>query len=775
MDTNDIVGSQGAVFTNDFMDLENIELNQVFQVYVPVFENNNSLEQQQLYYNTESNEVQAIVNEQLAFLDNKKRKRESDEISTADKIEKEKKEEDLYMPPEVSQEDSEELVDGELVPEEIEPFPEVEDEESDCGRKSKSKKKGKKGGAKRERKKHAVNVNLSHMVEYGFLKVGEEVETRSQKGVVTADASILWKGKKYGSVSTFATAVAHADGASSKTRLNGWSVCYLGEEKMADLRGKCIQFLLDKQGSPSPFSSVESELSRKDGGGNKGGGKMEEKSVCEKDKTAKKKVKVVKKVTKVLEEEKRTPKKHKIEEKKEEPREKPSGHKGGKESVDATNLNQLKEKEASKKRTVEEEEMREEEMEESPKTVKTPKSSDRKANTPKKEMESPKTVQTPKSREKVKTPKKDLQEKKMDEKDKEKKGSKSGNKKQLDLREMFSSMKTRKNASPPPQSPASRFSKKGNNTSTNSSNSINSSNKANKSSPQQKLQNKSSSASNKSSSASTLSTPSMSSPHPKNSKSSAQMETSSPQGVGLDGSYWQVSGDSRSRRGRDLKFFADDHIKRKQYVRRPLTEEEAQKQRERSQQYQARKKEEGKRQREERQKREEDHVAFETHGRLVTDHVFIGGCHVAGNREWVEENVSLVVNLSKRDFRYSQDVTCLKIDVEDSQTENISTHFERVNEMIQQHVTQDKSVLVHCMKGKSRSASFVLAYLVSCKRMFLSDAYDLLHEVNRGLSINSGFINQLMEFEKKVFDLQVSTLFKQIFSRSKDNILELSK
>lgn len=58
--------------------------------------------------------------------------------------------------------------------------------------------------------------------------------------------------------------------------------------------------------------------------------------------------------------------------------------------------------------------------------------------------------------------------------------------------------------------------------------------------------------------------------------------------------------------------------------------------------------------------------------------------------------------------------------------------------------------LVHCVKGISRSASFVIAYLIKYYNMTYDDAYDYLKNKRSCIDPNKGFVKQLREFEKNL-------------------------
>ena len=67
-----------------------------------------------------------------------------------------------------------------------------------------------------------------------------------------------------------------------------------------------------------------------------------------------------------------------------------------------------------------------------------------------------------------------------------------------------------------------------------------------------------------------------------------------------------------------------------------------------------------------------------------------------------------------------------RVDVEDVSHEPIHLYFEGAVEFISNHLEQEQRVLVHCRSGVSRSATIVLAYMVSARRYTLHDAFFLV-------------------------------------------------
>ena len=75
-------------------------------------------------------------------------------------------------------------------------------------------------------------------------------------------------------------------------------------------------------------------------------------------------------------------------------------------------------------------------------------------------------------------------------------------------------------------------------------------------------------------------------------------------------------------------------------------------------------------------------------------------------------------------------------------------HLMTAIQFIDEHISRSEGVLVHCQGGKSRSASMVLAYLISKQGMSFEDALELLKQKRKVVKPNDSFAAQLKEFEK---------------------------
>ncbi|GJV23923.1 dual specificity protein phosphatase PHS1 isoform X2, partial [Tanacetum coccineum] len=95
-------------------------------------------------------------------------------------------------------------------------------------------------------------------------------------------------------------------------------------------------------------------------------------------------------------------------------------------------------------------------------------------------------------------------------------------------------------------------------------------------------------------------------------------------------------------------------------------------------------------------------------------------------------------------FEYQNFSIC---DEEDS---NISEIFEETHQFIDAVEQKGGKVLVHCFEGRSRSATVVLAYLMTRKNYTLQKAWNTLRRVHKRAQPNDGFATVLLELDRKL-------------------------
>jgi protein-tyrosine phosphatase len=87
--------------------------------------------------------------------------------------------------------------------------------------------------------------------------------------------------------------------------------------------------------------------------------------------------------------------------------------------------------------------------------------------------------------------------------------------------------------------------------------------------------------------------------------------------------------------------------------------------------------------------------------------------------------------------------------INDDEDETISTLFHTIHEMIEKAIQENKKVFIHCAGGRSRSVSFVIAYLMIKNGWSFDMAYDYVKQRRYGMEPNQGFVKQLTELKGK--------------------------
>lgn len=91
-----------------------------------------------------------------------------------------------------------------------------------------------------------------------------------------------------------------------------------------------------------------------------------------------------------------------------------------------------------------------------------------------------------------------------------------------------------------------------------------------------------------------------------------------------------------------------------------------------------------------------------------------------------------------------------KIPADDNYSYNIRIIFEEAFQMIDEARQKNGKILVHCAMGISRSATIVIAYLMSRYKMSLNSAYNYVKSIRPEINPNRYFMKKLEEYEKEL-------------------------
>lgn len=115
-------------------------------------------------------------------------------------------------------------------------------------------------------------------------------------------------------------------------------------------------------------------------------------------------------------------------------------------------------------------------------------------------------------------------------------------------------------------------------------------------------------------------------------------------------------------------------------------------------------------------------------------------------------NVTHILNVTMEvPEKFPEKFTYRRVAISDLPSTKIVPHFEEAFHFIDIGRSLGGVVLVHCYYGNSRSASFIIGYLIKVERMRYSDALEYLRILRPDVNPNEGFQKQLKEYELSVF------------------------
>jgi atypical dual specificity phosphatase len=134
-------------------------------------------------------------------------------------------------------------------------------------------------------------------------------------------------------------------------------------------------------------------------------------------------------------------------------------------------------------------------------------------------------------------------------------------------------------------------------------------------------------------------------------------------------------------------------------------------------------------------------------------HLFIGSVDAAFNEAWLTASgVRAVLNVTREAANFFPDkLVYERVEIADELGEAIEVHFQPAADWIHERLAGGANVLVHCMKGKSRSAAIVVNYLMTHCGMTLDAALTTLTDARPTASINDGFMLKLQQREAALY------------------------
>ena len=133
----------------------------------------------------------------------------------------------------------------------------------------------------------------------------------------------------------------------------------------------------------------------------------------------------------------------------------------------------------------------------------------------------------------------------------------------------------------------------------------------------------------------------------------------------------------------------------------------------------------------------------------ITENIYIGNLKGAENLgKIIELGITKVVSVmgERTAPSYPKNIQQKIIPIFDIPSANVLKYLQQCLYFMD----GDEKVLVHCYKGASRSATFVIAYLMWKNKISLLRAFKYVHAKRPIVEPNYGFLMQLSKFERKL-------------------------
>lgn len=132
-------------------------------------------------------------------------------------------------------------------------------------------------------------------------------------------------------------------------------------------------------------------------------------------------------------------------------------------------------------------------------------------------------------------------------------------------------------------------------------------------------------------------------------------------------------------------------------------------------------------------------------------------------KQLLELGVTHILNATCREYtKRPKYFKYLDVHIYDTQAEDAKKHFRVTNRFIDEARKQSQNqsggssgigeskILIHSVQGKSRAATFILAYMIGREKMKLKDGLNLLRQFVPEVEPNETFMQQLAEYDLEI-------------------------
>lgn len=138
---------------------------------------------------------------------------------------------------------------------------------------------------------------------------------------------------------------------------------------------------------------------------------------------------------------------------------------------------------------------------------------------------------------------------------------------------------------------------------------------------------------------------------------------------------------------------------------------------------------------------------------LIVEGLYLSNLKTSRNHKFFKtQKISDVLIAAKTLKMIFKEVHYKRLILDDNPKQNIAKYFAESIKFIQDSISQKRNILVHCLGGKSRSVTIVVAYVMLKQNQTFEKALEFVKTQHRPSNPNPGFLNQLRMFEQCVVE-----------------------
>ena len=133
----------------------------------------------------------------------------------------------------------------------------------------------------------------------------------------------------------------------------------------------------------------------------------------------------------------------------------------------------------------------------------------------------------------------------------------------------------------------------------------------------------------------------------------------------------------------------------------------------------------------------------------VIDTLFLGDKNTVKNSsELLSHEVRLVVSVAGGALQLPAGVEQVRLHVKDDNQDSLLPHLDEAVKLIDQHLSQGSTVVVHCQAGISRSPAVIMAYLIRFKGMTVEEALEVVKRVRPRANPRQKLLDDLIKYQQ---------------------------